>query len=440
MKLNKRLLTTIVIVFMFCLVSTLFYVNFISRKEAEPAATTNESAMVTSIQQTSQEPNQQPVLAPLTTEQKLEDFEYMYNLIKDNYPFLKVNQRLTGVDWLANKEKYIAKIKSSKDDSDFFSYLTFILRDLHNGHTTMLHLDDYKLYKEIFTRDEQKKYHEPWLAELNKKTVVDRYAQKKVSFYYTPVTVESDPLVTTEIIEKNKLAYMRVPALVGINSDMKVIKPFLQQIKNYNALIIDIRGNRGGDSTYWYNYLVPMLVNKPVTWTEYLLYRVTPFSEPYIKAKLGDYYNLHPIDRLNQEHLDQLPPEAFTDFNNFSKNVQTIAPIDSVGFKGKIYLLVDHQVASSAEAWANFAKETGWATLVGEQTGGDGIGWEGALPSLPNSGYMFRLELTFGLNSHGAADEEVKIQPDVVSDVFPIGPSDLDPAIATVKRLESVKE
>lgn len=43
---------------------------------------------------------------PLTLEEKLEDFEYAYNLIKENYPFLEVNKRLHGVDWLANKTSY----------------------------------------------------------------------------------------------------------------------------------------------------------------------------------------------------------------------------------------------------------------------------------------------------------------------------------------------
>ena len=36
-----------------------------------------------------------------------------------------------------------------------------------------------------------------------------------------------------------------------MDEDMKIIKPYLEQIKNYNALIIDIRGNGGGDNEYW---------------------------------------------------------------------------------------------------------------------------------------------------------------------------------------------
>src|SRR5690554_1682467 len=49
-------------------------------------------------------PNQQ-----LTMEEKIEDFEYLYNLFKENYPFFEVNKRLNGIDWLSNKEHYIEK-------------------------------------------------------------------------------------------------------------------------------------------------------------------------------------------------------------------------------------------------------------------------------------------------------------------------------------------
>ncbi|NMA86069.1 MAG: hypothetical protein GX968_01950, partial [Tissierellia bacterium] len=35
-------------------------------------------------------------IKPLTMEQKLEDFEYLYDFIADNSPFLKVNERVNG--------------------------------------------------------------------------------------------------------------------------------------------------------------------------------------------------------------------------------------------------------------------------------------------------------------------------------------------------------
>ncbi len=40
----------------------------------------------------------------------------------------------------------------------------------------------------------------------------------------------------------------------------------------------------------------------------------------------------------------------------------------------RVWLLVSQKVYSSSEAFAVFSKTTGYATLVGERTGGDGLG------------------------------------------------------------------
>ncbi len=50
----------------------------------------------------------------MSIEEKLEDFEYMYTLLEENYPFFEVNKRLHNVDWLKNKKKYENIIKNTK--------------------------------------------------------------------------------------------------------------------------------------------------------------------------------------------------------------------------------------------------------------------------------------------------------------------------------------
>ena len=46
-------------------------------------------------------------LNQLTQKEKLDDFEYMYTILKENYPFFEVNKRVNGLDWLSNKDEYI---------------------------------------------------------------------------------------------------------------------------------------------------------------------------------------------------------------------------------------------------------------------------------------------------------------------------------------------
>lgn len=76
-------------------------------------------------------------------------------------------------------------------------------------------------------------------------------------------------------------------------------------------------------------------------------------------------------------------------------------------------MLVDKIVYSASEAFVAFCKESGFATLVGETTGGDGIGIEPLLFYLPNSGLVIRFSSTLGLNGDFTINEEVKTVPDV---------------------------
>ena len=68
------------------------------------------------------------VEANLTTIEKLQDFEYLYDVLEKNYPFFKVNERLNGIDWLGNKRKYERMIKNTKNDANL--EYSWVLRDL----------------------------------------------------------------------------------------------------------------------------------------------------------------------------------------------------------------------------------------------------------------------------------------------------------------------
>ena len=78
--------------------------------------------------------------------------------------------------------------------------------------------------------------------------------------------------------------------------------------------------------------------------------------------------------------------------------------------------LVGEQVYSASESFAVFCKETGFATLVGSQTGGDGIGaLDPIFLQLPNSGLLVQFTMMFGLNADGSSSEEAGTTPDLLS-------------------------
>ena len=97
-------------------------------------------------------------------------------------------------------------------------------------------------------------------------------------------------------------------------------------------------------------------------------------------------------------------------------------------FRGRIWLLVGPAVYSASESFSVFCQATGFATLVGTQTSGDGIGaLNPIMMRLPNSGILIQFTMMYGLNPDGSSNEETGTMPDVCS---PAG----EPALVTALR------
>jgi C-terminal processing protease CtpA/Prc len=135
--------------------------------------------------------------------------------------------------------------------------------------------------------------------------------------------------------------------------------------------------------------------------------------------------------------------EAFKEFDMYIKFKGEYLPKNSVGFKGKIYVLTSSNVYSAAEGFSVFCKDSGFATLVGERTGGDGIGGDPMLFCLPNSGILGRYPVYYGMNAQGVLNEEFKTAPDYQVDYkfdskSEITDLSLDPCIQAVIKLEKL--
>ncbi|CEI72761.1 S41 family peptidase [Romboutsia hominis] len=347
-----------------------------------------------------------PKKGQLSKEEKVEDFEYVYDAIKNGYPYLDVNKRRNNIDWLGNKDKYLKRIKNTKNDEEFIEEMSSILSDLNNRHTELIdNKKRYELFKKSYSKNN-------WYDFLDDKKVVDRYNSINHKIKIPKDILLKKELILQDVI-KDKVGYIYLPSMASKNGstdkDLKMIGDYINTLGEYKALIIDIRGNLGGSDRYWQG-IVSKLIKNDIKMNGYRTYR----NNSKIVKRYTDVRNikLEPIENLPMNVKKNAPEETLKKFSDFENTSYTIKSNNDLKFKGNIYLLVDEKIYSSSESFSMFCKETKFATLIGQTTGGDGGGLDPVLFKLKNSGLIVRMASGMYLNKDGICDEEFKTTPD----------------------------
>lgn len=243
---------------------------------------------------------------------------------------------------------------------------------------------------------------------INSTIHYDPYSKEGEEWYYGNFTNSSDNNILLDIVDEGKAAYIKIRSFDGeyMTENERTIQKFLlNECVDVDNIIIDIRGNTGGNNKFG-EFLIAALSDKPLYMSTYDCFKDTKFMDEYYFSKM-----------LNQEEINesQIPNNNY-DLNNFriyNKDIIINPYGNSIKFKGNIYVLVDDMVYSASEYFISIVKNTKFAKIIGTTTGGDGLGREPIATLLPNSKIAIQFSSSLSMNSDGVVNEEVHTEPDI---------------------------
>lgn len=235
--------------------------------------------------------------------------------------------------------------------------------------------------------------------------------------------LEENVLWTVDPVRDYALIQIRSFEYVNIEADAPEFDAFYREAKDVDHLIIDLRGNPGGVMQYWLKHLVQPNIRGTLSSTAYGPYKPSSWTKA-IEEKIEESWGPSEDDDADFPGIRdtvQVMPGVMPGLDpSFSSSFQETIEVDPLNeeplFKGKIWLLVDEDSYSSSESFAYFAKTTGFAVLVGQTKGGDGVSCIPVFTHLPESGLIFRYNLARGLNQDGTANADIGTTPDFLPD------------------------
>lgn len=373
----------------------------------------------------------------LTREQRLEDYDYLVQTLKDSYLCLGLRDRENPDDPAEGIfREYREMIEENDSDQAFYSAVYSTLWRLGSyGHLWIIEPEDYsEMLDWCETQDTTGR--EQWKAV----TEASQEHYKRLSAYLDALgdegggsweEGEAGENLHTLLLPEEGIAYLKVDRFLtdydpDYQKEARAIRDFYNAAGGCTDLIIDLTDNSGGSERYWQDLLAAPLTDVPLSCTNYALLANSENNRPYIENVFAPE-DLHPIAELPD--LPRLNREGLEAATHFVESTLRVEPAEErAAFRGRVWLLVGPSVYSASESFAVFCRATGFATLVGTRTGGDGIGaLDPIMMRLPGSGILIQFTMLYGLNPDGSGSEEEGTAPDIPS---PAG----EPALVTALR------
>jgi len=374
-----------------------------------------------------------------TTDDFLEDLDYMIYVLENNFALLEVANWAHGIDYReleATARRLIIEMDEPCRDM-FLAIMAYSFAPLngtghfriigHVMHSNFLLERTYGWYrspKHLMNLDvfrESHFYEHGNLARIERaNTALDglfeAHGRPETRFDEDGF---SEP-VTMEIIEEGRIAYISSGRHSWELSQARLnIIHFYNQIADFEHLIIDLRGNTGGDIDVFLDILIAPHLTEPVPAPQAfyffldgpyvrrfgdLLFHPTissgqlTITEPYRPAhEILEQFDLPEINRADIDRLHYGAPA-----NRYDPFIRPRLAFfnGEPAFEGKIWVLTDHSMTSAANLTAWHMKEIGLGTLVGETTGG-AFGGPRTAVQMPNTGVIFYFDVFYVTDERG---------------------------------------
>ncbi|NLY20520.1 MAG: hypothetical protein GXZ08_04495 [Tissierellia bacterium] len=352
-------------------------------------------------------------------EQALEDYDYLWDTLEENYPLLGLAEREYNINRIQIKSKYRSQISniSNIDLNKFYSILERLLFEYkYMGH---LNIVNPKLFVSMNLQTKSMTKRE--IANYG----ITNYIDPSVVYTYEyflgrklPQNLEEskrandDNLIFKEIDQNNKLVIINSFRNEFIDEDNIILHDFFENTPDSSNIIIDLTKNGGGSDLYWMDNIVAPNIGMTLIGEdrEVLTKDIDLISnyKNYVDNFTNDLTKYREV--INSEDLSELK-YSFTIRSPYNISPSNDQPL----FNGKIYVLISLNSQSATDGFIKFCKDTGFATLVGTRSGGNGPALNIIEDKLPNSNLLFRYQVDYTLNSDYSPNALYGEEADIIS-------------------------
>jgi len=229
-----------------------------------------------------------------------------------------------------------------------------------------------------------------------------------------PENSDHEEQIRSFYADDGSIGYIELTDL-SLHNDKKVSE-MLEKLSSARSLIIDLRRNRGGSILYLENNIYPFIFKNDheLCLTAYMKSNRVNNRIFNNKEYLADAWG---FEKANE--IPSVFPEG--DYYISCENEYFFGRRES---ECDLYFLVSGNTLSAADRLAHIGRESGEATLIGNNTGGEGLGSMAFTDRLPESGLIFTYMPTAALNSDGISNGAYGTSPDVYCELTKSGYSD----------------